>query len=219
MHEISGEITKLLAAGDPGPGRVRPSGVSLTRRAEIIAAAIRVIARQGMRACTITSLERETGFARGHFSYHFKSKDEIIALAFAAVGADWATTQISAGVGASARERLEHHVRAAVEWTLGRPEYFHCLWNFRVEMMRDPNAFLPAASIRQQMWQACADLIREAMTDGDFHPDLDPAIEARTLFGTIDGMLMYATMDTSYCPIDELADRVWDVVAARLQRR
>ena len=222
IRAISGEIARILALdGDQprtkrGPGKVRPSDASLRRRAGIIAAAIRVIARHGIRACTITALENETGFARGHFSYHFRSKEEIIGLAFATVGSDWATTQIQAAVGATAHERLEHHVRAAVAWAIERPEYYRCLMNFRVEMIRDPAAFRPAAAIRQQMWDACADMIREGTAAGTFQPRLDPSIEARTLFGTIDGMMMYAAMDENYCPTGELVDRVWAVVADRL---
>jgi AcrR family transcriptional regulator len=189
----------------------------MTRRADIIAAAIQVIARDGIRGCTITALERETGFARGHFSYHFESKEEIIGLAFASVGSDWATTQIqAAAIGDSARERLEHHVRAAVDWVLRRPDFFRCLMVFRVEMMRDPSVFPPAAKIRRQMWEACAGMIREGTAEGAFRPRSDPESEARTLFGTIDGFMMYATMDPDFVPGGNLADRVWQVVAERL---
>ena len=216
MQAVSGELDRMLSGGDTTPGKVRPSKASLKRRSDIIAAAIQVIARHGIRACTITALEHETGFARGHFSYHFKSKEEIIGLAFATVGADWATIQVGASTGDNARERLEHHVRAAVGWAIDRPDYYRCLMNFRVEMIRDPEAFQPAAAIRQQMWDACADMIREGTADGAFKPRLDPSIEARTLFATIDGMLMYAAMDSTYCPPTELADRVWAIAADRL---
>src|SRR5262245_36689045 len=82
-------------AGKPARGRSRSSA----RRTEIIAAAIRVIARDGIRACTVSALEQATGFARGHFTYHFDSKEEIIALAFAAVGGDWATNLIQTTTG------------------------------------------------------------------------------------------------------------------------
>lgn len=216
MQEVSGKLDRLLSTGHDGPGKVRPSKASLKRRNEIIAAAIQVIAQRGIRACTITALENETKFARGHFSYHFRSKEEIIGLAFATVGSDWATIQIQASTGGSARERLEHHVRAAVGWAIDRPDYYRCLMNFRVEMIRDPDAFRPAATIRQQMWDACADIVREGTAAGAFKPRLDPSIEARTIFATIDGMLMYAAMDTAYCPPTELADLVWTVIADRL---
>lgn len=202
--------TATAAAGDLAP--VRRSD----RRAQIIAAAIRVIARDGIRACTISALEHETGFARGHFTYHFDSKEQIIGLAFATVASDWATTEVEATVGDTARERYEHRVRAAVTWAQQRPEYFRCLMNFRVEMMRNSGAFPRAARIRGQLWDFAAQMTREGIAEGSFHPRSDPATEARTIFAIVDGMLMHAAMDPSFCPPEELADRVWQVVADRL---
>lgn len=187
-----------------------------TRRDDIVAAAIRVIARDGLRACTVTALERETGFARGHFTYHFQSKEEIIGLAFATVASDWATTQMSAPIGGSARAALEHRVRSAVTWVVEHPEYFRCLMNFRVEMMRNPAAFPVAPRIRRQMWEFTAQLIRDAIVQGDFRPGVDADVEGRLLFATIDGLVMHAAMDPAFHPHDRLADLVWTVVADRL---
>lgn len=198
-------------------GKIRPASVA--RRSEIIAAAIRVIARDGIRACTVSALESATGFARGHFTYHFNSKEEIIALAFATVGSDWATFQIQEASGATARERLESQIRAAARWGTQRPEYFRCLMNFRVEMMRDTSAFPRAPEIRAQFLEAAATTIRQAMSAGDFRPDLDPAWEARMLFAIVDGLLMHAAMDVAFCAPEELADRAWRVVADRLLPR
>jgi len=186
------------------------------RRGEIIAAAIRVIARDGIRACTVSALGLETGFARGHFTYHFRSKNEIIGLAFATVASDWATAQVVATTGSGALERLKRRVRAAVEWVQRRPEYFRCLMNFRVEMMRDPTAFPPAARIRHQIWDFIAQMIRDGVAEGALHLPDDPDVEARTLVATIDGLLMHAVLDPSFCPAEVLADRVWQVVAERL---
>lgn len=186
------------------------------RRTEIIAATIQVIARDGLRACTVSALEHETGFARGHFTYHFQSKEEIIALAFATVGADWATAQIAASGGAIALARIENGVRAAVDWVQRRPDYFRCLMSFRVEMMRDPNAFPQANVVRTQMWEFCAQMIRDGIAQGTIAPRLDPVVEGRTVFAIVDGMLMQSVLDPSFCPPDALADRVWRVVADRL---
>ncbi len=197
--------------------KVRPASVA--RRSEIIAAAIRVIARDGIRACTVSALEAETRFARGHFTYHFNSKEEIIALAFATVGSDWATFQIEQVAGTTARERLETQIRAAARWALERPEFFRCLMNFRVEMMRDPSAFPRAPEIRAQFLEVAATTIRQAMHEGDFRPDLDPPWEARIVFALVDGFLMHAAMDVAFCPPAELPDRAWRVVADRLVLR
>jgi AcrR family transcriptional regulator len=195
--------------------KVRPT--STARRTEIIAAAIRVIARDGIRACTVSALEQATGFARGHFTYHFNSKEEIIALAFATVASDWATCQIETAAGATvARARLESQIRAAVRWGQERPEYFRCLMNFRVEMMRDPSAFPRAPVIRAQFLEAAATTIRQGMAEKDFRADLDPSWEARMLFAVVDGFLMHAAMDVAFCPPVELADRTWRVIADRL---
>jgi len=208
------------SSGTPAPrapGRpTTPRPASTARRTEIIAAAIRVIARDGIRACTVSALEQETGFARGHFTYHFNSKEEIIALAFAAVGSDWATNMIEQTTGATARERLERQVRAATNWSLQRPEYFRCLMTFRVEMMRDASAFPRAPEIRAQFLQAAADTIRLGITEGDFRTGLDPDAEARMLFGVVDGFTLHAVMDPAFSGPVPLADRVWGVVADRL---
>ncbi len=175
-----------------------------------------MIARDGIRACTVTALEHETGFARGHFSYHFAAKEEIITLAFATVASDWATTQLTAPLGIGARAALEYRVRAAVEWVVTHPEYFRCLMNFRVEMMRNPAAFPDAPRIRRQLWEFTAQLMRAGVAEGDFRLAGDPAVEARLMFATIDGLVMHAAMDAVFHPRADLPDHVWRVVADRL---
>jgi AcrR family transcriptional regulator len=186
------------------------------RRSEIIAAAIQVIARDGIRACTISALEHATGFARGHFTYHFDAKEEIIGLAFATVGSDWAKLEMQIPAEGPASARLEHHVRAAVEWALARPDYFRCLMNFRVEMMRNPSAFPPSSAIRHQLWDFTSQLIRDGIAEGTFAPPLDPVVEGRLLFAMVDGLLMHSALDPEFCPPGELADRAWNVVMHRL---
>jgi hypothetical protein len=91
--------------------------------------------------------------------------------------------------------------------------------NFRVEMMRDPSAFPRAPEIRAQFLEVAANTVRQAMAEGDFRPDLDPAWEARVLFAVVDGFLLHAAMDVAFCAPDELADRAWMVVAERLLPR
>lgn len=217
-HAAAGRDTDpSMPARNARTTKIRPA--SIARRSEIIAAAIRVIARDGIRACTVSALESETGFARGHFTYHFQSKEEIIALAFASVGSDWATFQIEQASGMTGRERLESQVRAAVSWGQQRPEYYRCLMNFRVEMMRDPSAFPRAPEIRAQFLEVAANTIRQAMADGEFRADLDPSWEARVVFAVVDGSLLHAAMDLAFCPPKELADRTWKVVADRLRAR
>lgn len=197
-----------------GARSVRPRPAD--RRTEIVAAAIQVIARDGIRACTISALADATGFARGHFTYHFDAKEEIISLAFATVASDWAMTQMQATPGETPYARLEHHVRASVRWAQTHPDYFRCLMNFRVEMMRNAAAFPPSAAIRHQLWDFIAQMIRDGIVEGIFRPPLEPPVEARMVFAMVDGLLMHTAMDPEFCPAGELGDRAWSLVAHRL---
>jgi AcrR family transcriptional regulator len=206
------ESSEATAAAPRTRVRRRPSD----RRSEIVAAAIQVIARDGIRACTVSALEQQTGFARGHFTYHFAAKEEIIRLAFATVASDWASTQMAEPSGSTASERLEARIRAAVQWAQTHPEYFRCLMNFRVEMMRDAAAFPPSMAIRHQMWDFAAQMIRDGITDGSFRGGIDPEAEAKTVFAVVDGLLLHAAMDPGFFPAIELADRAWELVAHRL---
>jgi AcrR family transcriptional regulator len=54
------------------------------RREELVTAARRVIGRDGFAAATVGTITREAGASLGLLNYHFGSKDEVVAEAFAA---------------------------------------------------------------------------------------------------------------------------------------
>lgn len=56
----------------------------------------------------------------------------------------------------------------------------------------------------------------EGIAEGAFHPRSDPARESRTIFAIVDGFLMHCAMDPSFCPADQLEDRVCAVIVDRL---
>jgi len=61
----------------------RPAG-SDSRRAELIEAARRVIGRRGFAKATVGAITGEAGASLGLLNYHFASRDEVVAEAFAA---------------------------------------------------------------------------------------------------------------------------------------
>jgi AcrR family transcriptional regulator len=63
-------------------GRVDIGGI---RRAQIVDAASRVIARDGFHNASISAIEREAGVSRGVITYHFASKDDIVLAIFDAM--------------------------------------------------------------------------------------------------------------------------------------
>src|SRR4051794_39787420 len=56
----------------------------MRRREELVTAARRVIGRDGFSAATVGTITREAGASLGLLNYHFGSKDEVVAEAFAA---------------------------------------------------------------------------------------------------------------------------------------
>lgn len=56
----------------------------MRRREELLGAARRVIGRDGFAAATVGTITREAGASLGLLNYHFGSKDEVVAEAFAA---------------------------------------------------------------------------------------------------------------------------------------
>jgi AcrR family transcriptional regulator len=55
----------------------------MRRREELVGAARRVIGRDGFAAATVGEITREAGASLGLLNYHFGSKDEVVAEAFA----------------------------------------------------------------------------------------------------------------------------------------
>src|SRR5262245_2381234 len=54
------------------------SEVREQRRRQIVAAARRIVAAEGLEGLTVARLEEKLGFTRGVITYHFANKDEIV---------------------------------------------------------------------------------------------------------------------------------------------
>ena len=76
------------ASGDPVcvhlPAELPAGAGAVRRREELVTAARRVIGRDGFAAATVGTITREAGASLGLLNYHFGSKDEVVAEAFAA---------------------------------------------------------------------------------------------------------------------------------------
>ena len=81
------------------------------RRAQIVGAARRLVAEQGLEALTFNALESELAFTRGVITYHFRNKADIVAALFESVVSDIDATTYSA---VSPSDGLEAAVRAVM---------------------------------------------------------------------------------------------------------
>lgn len=96
-------------------GRIRQENTE-ERRADLIAATLRVIAREGVRGATVRSISKEADVTQGLIRYYFKSKDELIAAAYETYMGDLVNAADAASQGSgSARRRLAKFVQVSLE--------------------------------------------------------------------------------------------------------
>jgi AcrR family transcriptional regulator len=71
--------SRRTGARTPAPPRVDVAGV---RREQIVEAAARIIAMQGIQDFSLRAIEAETGMSRGQLTYYFKFKEDILLAVF-----------------------------------------------------------------------------------------------------------------------------------------
>src|SRR5262249_23174938 len=60
----------------------RRDGVAVVRRGQVVEAAVAVIAEQGIQNLSLSEIEKKAGMARGHLTYYFPAKEDILRAVF-----------------------------------------------------------------------------------------------------------------------------------------
>lgn len=169
--------------------------VSEERRAQILDAALRVFARQGLYETRMDDIVAESGLSKGALYWYFKSKDAIItaileqlfagsmggldALAQASDPADVCLAGLAAQIAADI---------AATSWL--RP----VLFEFYAIAGRDPGVRAFLKGYYDQFLAAVDATVRRGVAEGTFRP-LDSAVAAATIVATFEGMLLLQIID------------------------
>jgi TetR/AcrR family transcriptional regulator, cholesterol catabolism regulator len=150
------------------------------RRAELLAAAATVFAERGYAATTVREVADAAGILGGSLYYHFDSKESMVEEILSTFLDDmWAAFDRVLDAGLGARATLEALVA----------ESFRCIDTYRdaVVIYQKESRYLAASWDRfafladswrrhQEMWLS---LLERGMADGEFRPDLDPAVVYR----------------------------------------
>lgn len=72
----------LPGAVQPVPGSNGESEVARQRRDQIVEAAMDIIATRGLHELSLKEIEKKTGMARGHLTYYFRHKEDILLAVF-----------------------------------------------------------------------------------------------------------------------------------------
>ncbi|QIS19509.1 TetR/AcrR family transcriptional regulator [Nocardia terpenica] len=189
------------------PRKVDPEA----RRAEILAAAVRVFARKGFAASRIEDVAAEAGIAKGSVYLAFESREALLRAAFDEFAAESADQLRRATAGSGpAIDRLTGLIRSTFALLTGAPELSRMLLDlWSIGRGVDADLPLDMAAVYEGYRTAIADLLRAAGADGAVRPGLGIG-HAAVVVGAIEGCLLQWLIDPAL-PVAALADTIIDV--------
>ena len=161
------------------------------RRAQIVEAASRVIARKGFHNATLAEVESEAGISRGMMTYHFPTKDAMIQGVFDATIERLRDTIIARDSSSRGLEGVDLAIDATlVEDSSGQ---FACLhYTFLAQVAHRPDYRTSLAALYAAMRERFAEDLRDAGRDAAGSRDL-----AALLVAAIHGLAAQHQVDRS----------------------
>jgi AcrR family transcriptional regulator len=151
----------------------------------VLAAAVAVFNERGYDGTSMEDLSARLGIGKSSIYHHVESKEELLRLALdeALVGLEEVAREVRAQTG-PAVERLEMLLRRSVTVLVDRLPYVTLLLRVR------GNSEVERAALdrRRTIDRLVTDLVKQAVGDGTIRPDIDPAVTARLLFGTVNSV-------------------------------
>jgi AcrR family transcriptional regulator len=189
-----------------------PETLRELRREQIVRAARRIVAEEGLSALTIAALEARLDFTRGVITYHFRDKDEIVeaVLQSAVAEIDAAMLQgVQAAPGAEEKVRaiLEGEVRGFLE----HPEAAQVLLSFWGKISSDPRA----ARLNAALYARYREMSR-AFLESAF-PGADADAAAAVLVGIVIGIVCQAHFDPKAVDAAAAVDEAARLIARGLR--
>jgi AcrR family transcriptional regulator len=152
----------------------------------LLAVAVAVFNERGYEATSMEELSRKLGITKSAIYYHVPSKDELLRMSVdRALDGLFAVADEARRREGPAIDRLEFLVRGSIEVLADRLPFVTLLLRVRgnTKVERD------ALARRREFDQLVTELVKQAEAEGDVRPDIDPAITARLLFGTINSLV------------------------------
>ncbi len=196
-----------------------PETVRDFRRGQIVAAARRIVAEQGLESLTFGALEERLSFTRGVITYHFASKDEIVRAVFTS-----AIEEIDAAVksevlaSASVEDKIRSVLRANVRGFVDRAEAGRVLLSFWGRLSSDAEARRLNAELYARYRARSARLLRDAIGTGAI-ARVDPKAMAALLVGIVLGIAMQHYFDPGSIDVDAAVAEAEETVLARVAPR
>lgn len=195
-----------------------PDSVRDLRRGQIVAAARRLVAEQGLESLTIGALEDRLAFTRGVITYHFANKDEIVrAVLASAVDEIDAAVAAEVEAGPTASDRVRAMIRGTVRGFVDRTEAGRVLMTFWGRLGSDAKARQANRELYARYRRSAARVLRRARADGEIG-EVDPAAMAALLVGVVLGIALQHYFDPGAIDVDAATEEAVQAVMARLRR-
>ncbi|HEU4630657.1 MAG TPA: TetR/AcrR family transcriptional regulator [Gemmatimonadaceae bacterium] len=164
-------------------------------------AALVVFARAGYARATVRDVAREAGVAQGLLYNYYRGKNDLLAAVFRRCMADVEASFAAADADAPPAERLARLVRAAFATVREHLPFWQLVYGVR----HQPDV-VAALGPALHAWTGHVRATLEGHLHAAGHPD--PAIAARLLFATIDGVAQHFALEPERYPLDAVAKRL-----------
>ncbi|MBW5423006.1 TetR family transcriptional regulator [Streptomyces sp. BG9H] len=181
----------------------------------LLSVAVRVFNERGYDGTSMEHLSKAAGISKSSIYHHVAGKEELLrrAVSRAIDGLFGILAEDHARVG-SAVERLEHVTRRTVEVLVAELPYVTLL--LRVRGNTDTERW--ALERRREFDQQVAELLKEAVADGDLRSDVELRLATRLLFGMINSIVeWYRPESRGAANGAEIADAVVKLAFAGLR--
>jgi AcrR family transcriptional regulator len=173
-------------------------------RETLLDVAVAAFNERGYEATSMEELAGRLGVTKSAIYHHVPSKVELLRLSLdRALDALFAVTEEPGATEGRAIDRLEHVVRGSVRVLAEELPSVTLLLRLR----GNSDVEREALERRRRFDRVVTDLVRAAEREGTVRPDVDPALVARLLFGTVNSLTEWYRPDGDLSP-DSLADAV-----------
>lgn len=171
------------------------SDVSEQRRMQIMEAAMKVFARQGIDGARIDDIVEEAGLSKGAFYWYFESKNELVtAILEGLFESELIDLENTGGQGTSASERMTTFIRRVCTDLQESAEILPIMFEFYALAFRDPAVWKSMEKFFRRYVQALAPVIEQGIESGEFRP-LDVQEAAIAVGAVLEGTLLLWAYD------------------------
>lgn len=158
------------------------------RRKLFAAAALAVIAREGLEGLTMREVAKEAGFTTGALTHYYQSKDELL-IAASEAGADVVRPEMDdAAMGASARAALRDVLYAVLPTSPGMKAQWRFWVAFWERAAHSPQVQRVMRERYFEYTNRVATVIRRSQDQGETAREIDAERVAREIIALIDGI-------------------------------